>query len=123
MGSDNNKNKDDETKFFIQRLKVGEEIEINDEMVKKIEALSLKDKEDLGIEVSPQSTFDESKPVLKPMVNPDVRSAEWVQMKSAEIQNDREKEERPELCKKLIDLGIVDLVRESHCEEYLNQKR
>lgn len=123
VGSDNNKNKDDETKFFIQRLKVGEEIEINDEMVKKIEALSLKDKEDLGIEVSPQSTFDESKPVLKPMVNPDVRSAEWVQMKSAEIQNDREKEERPELCKKLIDLGIVDLVRESHCEEYLNQKR
>ena len=57
------------------------------------------------------------------MVNPDVRSAEWVQMKSAEIQNDREKEERPELCKKLIDLGIVDLVRESHSEEYLNQKR
>lgn len=119
---DSGKNKDDETKFFIQRLKVGEEIEINDEMVKKIEALSLKDKEDLGIEVSPQSAFDESKQVLKPMANPDVRSVEWIQMKSAEIQNDREKEERPELCKKLIDLGIVDLVRESHCEEYLNQK-
>ena len=120
---DSGKNKDDETKFFIQRLKVGEEIEINDEMVKKIEALSLKDKEDLGIESSSQSVFNESKPVLKPMTNPDVRSVEWVQMKSAEIQNDREKEERPELCKKLIDLGIVDLVRESHCEEYLNQNR
>lgn len=120
---DSGKNKDDETKFFIQRLKVGEEIEINDEMVKKIEALSLKDKEDLEIEVSSQSAFDESKPVLKPMANPDVRSAEWVQMKSAEIQNDREKEERPELCKKLIDLGIMDLVKESRCEEYLNQNR
>ena len=92
-------------------------------MVKKIEALSLKDKEDFGIETSSQSVFDESKPVLKTMVNPEVRSAEWIQMKSAEIQNNREKEERPELCKKLIDLGIVDLVRESHCEEYLNQKR
>ena len=121
--SDSGKNKDDETKFFIQRLKVGEEIEINDEMVKKIEALSLKDKEDLGIETSSQSVFDESKPVLKPMVNPDVRSVEWIQMKSAEIQNDREKEERPELCKKLIDLGIMDLVKESRCEEYLNQNR
>lgn len=122
VGNDNSKNKDDETKFFIQRLKVGEEIEINDEMVKKIEALSLKDKEDLGIESS-QSVFDESKPVLKPMANPDVRSEEWIQMKSAEIQNDREKEERPELCKKLIDLGIMDLVRESNCEEYLNQNK
>ena len=121
--SDSGKNKDDETKFFIQRLKVGEEIEINDEMVKKIEALSLKDKEDLGIETSSQSVFDESKPVLKPMANPDVRSVEWIQMKSAEIQNDREKEERPELCKKLIDLGIMDLVKESRCEEYLNQNR
>lgn len=123
VGNDNGKNKDDETKFFIQRLKVGEEIEINDEMVKKIEVLSIKDKEDLGIEVSSQSVFDESKPVLKPMVNPDVRTVEWVQMKSAEIQNDREKEERPELCKKLIDLGIMDLVKESRCEEYLNQNR
>ena len=123
MDNDNDKNKDDETKFFIQRLKVGEEIEINDEMVKKIEALSLKDKEDFGLEVSPQSTFDEIKPVLKPMTNPDVRSGEWVQSKSAEIKNDREKEERPELCKKLINLGIMDLVREYHCEEYLNQNR
>lgn len=91
-------------------------------MVKKIEALSLKDKEDLGIEVSPQSTFDESKPVLKPMINPDVRSPDWLNVKSAEIQKKRENEERPELCRKLIQLGIMDLVKEEHCEEYLDQK-
>lgn len=122
VGDDNGKNKDDETKFFIQRLKVGEEIEINDEMVKKIEALSLKDKEDLGIEVSPQSVFDESKPVLKPIANPDVRSPDWLNVKSAEIQKERENEERPELCRKLIQLGIMDLVKEEHCEEYLELK-
>lgn len=119
---DSGKSKDEETKFFIQRLEFGQEVEINDEMARKIKALSLKDKEDLGIEGSSQSVFDESKPVLKPMANPDVRSAEWVQMKNSEIQNDREKEERPELCKKLINLGIMDLVREYKCEEYLNLK-
>ena len=119
---DSEKSKDEETKFFIQRLEVGQEVEINDEMARKIEALSIKDKEDLGIEGSSQSVFDESKPVLKPMANPDVRSVEWIQMKSSEIQNDREKEERPELCKKLINLGIMDLVREYKCEEYLNLK-
>lgn len=122
VGNDSEKSKDEETKFFIQRLEVGQEVEINDEMARKIEALSIKDKEDLGIETISQSVLDENKPLLKPMANPDVRSAEWVQMKSSEIQNDREKEERPELCKKLINLGIMDLVREYHCEEYLNLK-
>lgn len=119
---DNSKTQGDETRFLIQRVEVGQEVEINDEMARKIEALSIKDKEDLGIETISQSVLDENKPLLKPMANPDVRSAEWVQMKSSEIQNDREKEERPELCKKLINLGIMDLVREYHCEEYLNLK-
>lgn len=94
---DISKNKDDETQFFIQRLEVGQEVEINDEMVKKIEALSLKDKEDLGMEGSSQSVFDESKSVLKPMTNPDVRSPDWLNVKSAEIQKERENEDRPEL--------------------------
>ena len=119
---DNSKTQGDETRFLIQRVEVGQEVEINDEMARKIEVLSIKDKEDLGIETISQSVLDENKPLLKPMANPDVRSAEWVQMKSSEIQNDREKEERPELCKKLINLGIMDLVREYHCEEYLNLK-
>lgn len=122
VGNDNDKNKDDETKFFIQRLEVGQEVEINDEMVKKIEALSLKDKEDVEIEPTEKEVFKDNKLTFKPMANPDVRSPDWLNVKSSEIQKERENEDRPELCRKIIQLGIVDFVKEAHCEEYLDQK-
>lgn len=122
VGNDNDKNKDDETKFFIQRLEVGQEVEINDEMVKKIEALSLKDKEDVEIEPTEKEVFKDNKLTFKPMTNPDVRSPDWLNVKSSEIQKERENEDRPELCRKIIQLGIVDFVKEAHCEEYLDQK-
>lgn len=123
IGDIEQKQDDDKNKYSLEKIKIGEEIEINDDMVRKLQALSIKDKEDIGIESTAKDVFEDSKLTFKPMANPDVRSAEWIQMKSAEIQNNREKEERPELCKKLIDLGIMDLIRESHCEEYLNQNR
>ena len=123
IGDIEQKQDDDKNKYSLEKIKIGEEIEINDDMVRKLQALSIKDKEDIGIESTTKDVFEDSKLTFKPMANPDVRSAEWFQMKSAEIQNNREKEERPELCKKLIDLGIMDLIRESHCEEYLNQNR
>lgn len=122
VGNDNDKNKDDETKFFIQRLEVGQEVEINDEMVKKIEALSLKDKKDVEIEPTEKEVFKDNKLTFKPMTNPDVRSPDWLNVKSSEIQKERENEDRPELCRKIIQLGIVDFVKEAHCEEYLDQK-
>lgn len=54
--------------------------------------------------------------------NPDVRSTDWVNIKSVKLQKIRENKERPELCRKLIQLEIMDLVKELHCEEYLRQK-
>lgn len=89
-------------------------------MVRKLQALSIKDKEDIGIEA--KDVFEDNKLTFKPMTNPDVRSPDWLNVKSAEIQKKRENEERPELCRKLIQLGIMDLVKEERCEEYLDQK-
>lgn len=91
---DTSKNKDDETNFFIQRLEVGKEVEINDEMVEKIKALSLKE-EDFRIDNALEGAFIENKPALQTIKNPDVRSDEWFKAKSAEIQNEREKAEQP----------------------------
>jgi len=91
-------------------------------MVRKLQALSIKDKEDIGIETTAKDVFEDNKLTFKPMANPDVRSPDWLNVKSAEIQKKRENEERPELCRKLIQLGIMDLVKEERCEEYLDQK-
>jgi len=119
IGDIEQKQDDDKNRYSLEKIKIGEEIEINDDMVRKLQALSLKDKEDIGIEPTAKDVFEDSKLTFKPMANPDVRSPDWLNVKSAEIQKERENEERPELCRKLINLGIVDLIRQAHCEEYL----
>lgn len=120
VGDVGQKQDDDKNKYSLEKIKVGEEIEINDDMVRKLQALSIKDKEDIGIEA--KDVFEDNKLTFKPMTNPDVRSPDWLNVKSAEIQKKRENEERPELCRKLIQLGIMDLVKEERCEEYLDRK-
>lgn len=122
IGDIEQKQDDDKNKYSLEKIKIGEEIEINDDMVRKLQALSIKDKEDIGIESTVKDVFEDSKLTFKPMANPDVRSPDWLNVKSAEIQKERENEERPELCRKLIQLGIMDLVKEERCEEYLDQK-
>lgn len=122
IGDIEQKQDDDKNKYSLEKIKIGEEIEINDDMVRKLQALSIKDKEDIGIESTAKDVFEDSKLTFKPMANPDVRSPDWLNVKSAEIQKERDNEERPELCRKLIQLGIMDLVKESHCEEYFEQK-
>ena len=119
IGDIEQKQDDDKNRYSLEKIKIGEEIEINDDMVRKLQALSIKDKEDIGIEPTSKDVFEDSKLTFKPMANPDVRSPDWLNVKSAEIQKERENEERPELCRKLINLGIVDLIRQAHCEEYL----
>lgn len=120
VGDVEQKQDDDKNKYSLEKIKVGEEI--NDDMVRKLQALSIKDKEDIGIEPTAKDVFEDSKLTFKPMINPDVRSPDWLNVKSAEIQKKRENEERPELCRKLIQLGIMDLVKEERCEEYLDRK-
>ena len=122
IGDIEQKQDDDKNRYSLEKIKIGEEIEINDDMVKKLQALSIKDKEDIGIEPTSKDVFEDSKLTFKPMANPDVRSPDWLNVKSAEIQKERENEERPELCRKLIQLGIMDLVKEERCEEYLDRK-
>lgn len=122
VGDVEQKQDDDKIKYSLEKIKVGEEIEINEDMVRKLQALSIKDKEDIGIESTAKDVFEDSKLTFKPMANPDVQSPDWLNVKSAEIQKERDNEERPELCRKLIQLGIMDLVKESHCEEYFEQK-
>lgn len=119
IGDIEQKQDDDKNRYSLEKIKIGEEIEINDDMARKLQALSIKDKEDIGIEPTSKDVFEDSKLTFKPMANPDVRSPDWLNVKSAEIQKERENEERPELCRKLINLGIVDLIRQAHCEEYL----
>lgn len=119
IGDIEQKQDDDKNRYSLEKIKIGEEIEINDDMVRKLQALSIKDKEDIGIEPTSKDVFEDSKLTFKPIANPDVRSPDWLNVKSAEIQKERENEERPELCRKLINLGIVDLIRQAHCEEYL----
>lgn len=122
IGDIEQKQDDDKNRYSLEKIKIGEEIEINDDMLRKLQALSIKDKEDIGIEPTSKDVFEDSKLTFKPMANPDVRSPDWLNVKSAEIQKERENEERPELCRKLIQLGIMDLVKEEHCEEYLELK-